>query len=300
MEQKHALLAGGSGLIGTQLSKLLISRGWKVTGLSRTAGEKNGISYYAWNPAQRKIDPKAFEGVTHLVNLAGEGIADHRWTASFKEKILSSRLDASATLLQGINKIPNTITALIAASAIGIYGNRGDEIVDENTSPAHDFLGTTCVQWEQSYAASPVRTVLLRTGIVLSTDGGALVPMSQPLHFFITPILGNGKQYMSWIHMDDHCRIFAEAMENEQWQGIYNAVAPFPVPHRKFMMILREIISPKSICVPAPAFALNLVLGEQSAIVLEGSNVSAQKILQAGFKFKFPQLKEALNNLYGR
>lgn len=298
-KKPHILIAGGTGLIGSRLTTLLLEEGFLVSYLSREAKTKNGIQSYQWNPARNTLDASALVGITHIVNLAGESIAGSRWSLSFKEKIIKSRLDASATLLHALQTQKNNVLAIIGSSAIGIYGDRSNELLVEESKPGNGFLSETVVKWESSYDHFPIRTVLLRTGIVLSKNGGALVPMANPIKFGITPILGSGKQYMSWIHIDDICKMYLHAIKKETMVGVYNAAAPIAVQHRAFMLSLRSVINKISIPIPIPAFVLNIIMGEQKAIVLDSVNASANKVIKSDFTFQFTNLDNALKDVYG-
>lgn len=299
MDQKnHILIAGGSGLIGKRLTTLLQLEGYSVSYLSRSEGIKNGIKCFLWNPNEKSIDPAALSGITHIVNLAGESIAGSHWSTSFKEKIINSRLDASATLLKALHSQPHQVKAIIASSAIGIFGDRKEELLTEDSNAGNDFLSETVVRWEASYDHFSVRKVLLRFGIVLSKNGGALIPMSTPIKFGIAPILGTGKQWMSWIHIDDVCGLIIHAIKNENVDGVFNAVAPNPITHRAFMLTLRSVLNKISIPFPVPTFLLKIILGEQKAIVLDSVNASSQKSERKGYVYKFLQLENALKNIY--
>jgi len=299
MDQKnHILIAGGSGLIGKRLTLLLKLEGYSVSYLSRSEDIKNGIKCFLWNPNEKSIDPAAFTGITHIVNLAGESIAGSHWTNVFKEKIINSRLDASATLLKELQSHTHNVKAIIGSSAIGIYGNRNEEKLTEENKTGNDFLSETVQKWEESYELFTIRKVIFRIGIVLSKNGGALVPMSAPIKFGIAPILGDGKQWMSWIHIDDVCRLIIHAIKNDEMHGVFNAVAPNPVTARSFILTLRSVINKISIPISVPEFFLKLIMGEQKAIVLNSVNASCEKLEKNGFIFTFSKLKNALKNIY--
>ncbi|MBK7889142.1 MAG: TIGR01777 family protein [Bacteroidetes bacterium] len=297
---KKVLIAGGSGLIGRRLTHLLQEEGYEVMWLSRSASDSGDIKTFIWNPAKGEIDSQAIMEADALITLSGAGVADGRWTTSYKKKIIESRLQVASTLLDALNKTRHHVQCLLTASAIGIYGDRGEELLTESSTTGSGFLSETCSYWESAYSNSPIRTVSIRIGIVLSKDGGALPEMAAPMKAGICPVLGSGQQYMSWIHIDDLCRIFIHALKENQLQSVYNAVAPTPVTHQTFMHTLRKTIAPYSLTLPTPAFLLKLFLGEKSAIVLDSARVSADKILHTGFQFKFRDLSAALKNIYGR
>jgi uncharacterized protein (TIGR01777 family) len=190
------------------------------------------------------------------------------------------------------------VKSLVSASAIGYYGNRGDEWLNESSDPGSGFLAETTLKWEKAYANSPVRSVKLRIGVVLSNDGGAMKELVQPLHYGICPILGNGRQFMSWIHVDDVCRMFIHAIGDESLSGAYNAVAAQPVRQSEFMHSLKKIFRLTSIAIPAPSFMMKMILGEKSAIVLDSTRVSCRKMQESGFEFIYPDLSSALQQLH--
>jgi uncharacterized protein len=292
------LISGGNGLIGKHLTKSLQKAGHAVCWLVRNPDGSEPVKAFAWNPAEHKIAAEALNGVDAIVALAGAPIAGSPWTKDYKQTILQSRLDAAETLLGALKKFPHSVKSLVSASAIGFYGNRGAEVLDEESAPGEGFLSQTTKQWEDAYANCPVRNVTLRIGIVLSRDGGALPELEKPLNFGIASVLGNGKQLMSWIHMEDLCNIFIRAITDSAMKGKYNGVAPFPESQSDFIRTLRKIVRPVSLIVPAPAFAIRLLLGEQASLVLDSASVSCDRLLDEGFRFTYPRLKEALLNLY--
>ncbi len=297
---KKVLLAGGSGLIGRRLSTLLQAEGYEVLWLSRTSVNAGGIKVYHWNPEKNEMDPEALRAADVIISLAGRSISEGRWTPAVKEEIINSRTRAAATLISALNRHPNRVTCLIAASATGIYGDRKDCILTESSPPGAGFLSKTTLEWEQSYASSPVRTVILRTGIVLAREGGALPVMAAPLRMGVCPIAGTGNQYISWIHIDDLCRMYLFALKNEALQGAYNAIAPAAVSQREFMLSLRQIVAPLAIPLKVPASLLRVLLGEKSVLALESARVSPARIRQSGFQFQYDDLIPALKNLYGQ
>ena len=294
------LIAGGSGMIGKRLTSLLQSRGDEVRWLSRKQEKNAGVKTYYWNPQKKEIDAACLEDCDAIVNLAGTAIAGKRWSAAYKKDIIDSRVDAAATLLSALKNNKHNVKVLVAASAVGYYGDRKEALMTENDHAGEGFLSVSTSVWEAAYNASQVRTVLLRTGVVLSTEGGALKEISAPLKFGVCPILGTGKQYMSWIHLDDICRIFMHAIDKEEMSGIYNAVADEPSSHHDFMQTLKAVIAPRSLTVSVPELLLRIVIGEKSAVVLESTRVSNKKIRAAGFQFQYTALKQALKNIYAQ
>jgi uncharacterized protein (TIGR01777 family) len=304
------LITGGTGLIGTALSELLLQKGYQVIILSRSApGQQTkdipGLLYARWDIAQQTIDAAAIQKADYIVHLAGAGVAEKRWTSKRKKEIVNSRTQSSGLLLKAITETPNHIKAIISASAIGWYGpdpvRPNPKPFMENDPAAHDFLGETCRQWEQSI--EPVtqlgkRLVILRTGIVLSTKGGALMEFIKPLRFGIAGILGNGKQVISWIHIDDLCRLYLRGIEDENMLGVYNAVAPSVLTNKAFtLQLARAVKHSFYIALYIPSVILKLVLGQMSVEVLKSATVSAAKIKSTGFSFIYPTTEAAINQL---
>jgi uncharacterized protein (TIGR01777 family) len=302
------IITGGSGLIGTALSAFLVSRGFEVIILSRNPelhGKlSRGIYYAAWNIKDQSVNEDAFQKAKYIIHLAGAGVADKPWTGKRKKEIIESRTESSALLIKALNNISNEVLSVVSASAIGWYKQNTAVAGVETDSPDTGFLGETCKAWENSI--QPVtelgkRLVILRTGIVLSNAGGALPEFVKPVKYGIAGILGNGKQIISWIHIDDICRIYLEAMTNTSWSGIYNAVAPNPVNNRTFTLELAKKIKGNFfIPIPVPDFILRLKLGDRSEEVLKSSNISSNKLKQQGFQFIYPTIDAAFKDLIQR
>ena len=291
------MITGGSGLIGRRLSFLLKSRGYEVRILSRSNNPKNNYKTFVWNVSEQYINDSAFEGLNHIIHLAGAGIADKRWSEKRKKEIIASRVASTNLLYNSVKRLKTPLNSFISASATGYYGAVTSEtIFEEKDKPAKDFLGKVCSLWEDSifqFNEIKIRTVALRTGIVLSKDGGALKKMKTP----IITSLGNGKQYMPWIHIDDLCELYIKAIEDEQFKGAFNAVSPEHISNLSFSKKISKIFNYPFLALGAPSLILQIVFGEMSTIILNGSRISANKIKQAGFKFKFENLEKALNNL---
>jgi uncharacterized protein (TIGR01777 family) len=320
------LITGGTGTVGKRLTQLLIEKGYDVNILSRShskpihginkdredtiALENNAhgkLAYYKWDLANQYIDPAAIGSADFIVHLAGAGVADKRWTEARKKEIANSRTQSSALIVSALKENPNHVKAVISASAIGWYGPDGSNTTAkkfvETDLHCHDFLGETCRVWEASI--EPVtqlnkRLVILRTGIVLSNEGGALVEFKKPLLFKTAAILGNGKQIISWIHIDDLCNQYIYAIENQAMNGVYNAVAPIPVTNAILTKALaRKVCGSFFITMKVPAFILKIMLGEMSIEILKSTTVSSNKIETAGFHFKFPDINKAVDELVG-
>ncbi|ULQ56544.1 TIGR01777 family oxidoreductase [Flavihumibacter rivuli] len=298
-------ITGGTGLIGKALVNLLVKQGYKVIVLTRNKQgqqDTDQVRYMHWDPAVGTIAPEAISGADHIINLAGAGVADKRWTKARKQEILLSRVNAGNTIVKALKEIPNQVKTVVNASAIGWYGP--DPTVPNphpfvESAPANtDYLGDTCRQWEQSI--EPVRElgkrlVILRTGIVLSPEGGAFAEFVKPIRFGMAAILSSGKQVISWIHMEDMVRMYMEALQQENWNGIYNAVAPYPVDNKTLTLAIAEHLKGRTfIPMHVPAFVLKAVLGEMSIEVLKSTTVSADKIRKAGFDFVYPTVNAAI------
>ncbi len=299
------LITGGTGLIGSRLAEMLIDSGYEVALLSREPAKSSHFRSFRWDPQAGTIDEAAIPYADYIVSLAGASVADGKWTDERKRDIMTSRLGGLALLSRELAKPGHHVQAVISASAVGIYGDAGDRVVDEETPPAlptHDFLADVSNQWELAaapIAALGIRTVIPRIGVVLSTAGGALPQIAKPVKLGAGAVLGSGRQYMSWIHLDDLCRLFIAMLEDPAWRGTYNAVAPYPVTNQAFTEILAEVLHRPLLLPKVPAFGLKLAMGEMSEVVLASQNVSARKVLAQGFTFEYPQLRGALQALYG-
>lgn len=299
------LITGGTGLVGTYLTQLLLEHGFQVVIATRKPSKGrsidiSGVSYIQWNPETREIDAATFEKIDHIVNLAGAGVADKRWSKQRKQEIVQSRVDSGQTISNAILSASHSIKTLIQASAIGWYGPDHSPVVPfEETAPMdHHYLGTTCGAWEASVGGLPVRTVTLRIGIVLSDRGGALKEFIKPLRMWIAPVFASGQQIVSWIHIQDLCNMILFAIKHPDMQGIYNAVAPHPVSQKTLITALAQHMRPNFyLLAPVPAFALKILLGEMSVEVLKSATVSAEKIQAAGFEFLHQDIRGALASL---
>lgn len=298
-EIKTVLLAGGSGLIGSRLKEHLESKNYRVLNFTRKGADPTKGLYH-WDPEKKVIDEAAIKQADILINLAGTSIADGRWTARQKRKIVNSRIFATELLTQTLLTAPNKITAVINASAIGIYGHTDNRIIREDSSPANDFLGQTCKRWEDAAAnfkKSGKRLVIFRIGLVLSEDGGFLKPLLKALNFGIAPVFGDGEQYQSWIHIDDLCKMINKAIINDKIEGVYNAVGPCPLSNFNFMKLLTQLKEGNQLIIKIPGFVMKLIMGEMSALVLEGTRASSKKFEETGFIFTYPQASHALRNI---
>ena len=298
--KKKVLLGGGSGLVGNRLNQLLTKKGYDVWILSRNSkGKKNTIE---WDVKNQKLNAKEIEAFDHIINLTGAGIVDHPWTEDRKKEIIDSRTQSSTLIAKAIQQNEKKPISFVTASAVGYYGFvTGEHIFKESDDPGNDFLAETCELWEKSselISNMGIPTALIRIGIVLDKDGGALKEMAKPVKLFAAAALGTGKQYLPWIHIDDLCNIFIHTMENKL-EGPFNAGAPNQVDNKTFTKVLAKVLKRPYFLPNVPAFMMKLILGTRALLVLEGSRVSPEKIQNTGFEFEFTDLEGALKEIYG-
>ncbi|MEO6037462.1 MAG: TIGR01777 family oxidoreductase [Saprospiraceae bacterium] len=295
------LLAGGSGLIGRRLHELLHLRGYTVRLLSRNP---KGTDQFRWQPDQGVLDDAALQDLDYVINLAGEGIAEHRWTDERKREIIDSRVKSAHLLRDSFERLNIRPKAYLSASAIGYYGNSGERRMREIDPPVEDsFMVQCCQAWEQAadeVAALGIRTVKFRIGVVLAKEGGALLEFIKPLRFGLGTYFADGRAWYSWVHRNDLCRAFVWAMENEAMSGVYNMVAPQPERIKPLVQTAARAMGKRALIVAVPAFALHLALGEMSGVVLNSNLVSDDKIRAAGFVFEYPELSGALQDILGK
>lgn len=297
---KSILITGGTGLVGCHLTKHLLDRGYEVRHLSRKPGKDGNIKTFLWDIEKGEIDKNSIEGVDTIIHLAGAGIADERWTEERKKLIISSRTDSIKLIYELLKTEEHQVNHIISASGIGYYSDRGDEILSENSSPNSDFLAESCILWEKAVDEGKVlnlKITTFRTGIVLDKNNGALPKLSLPVNLYLGSPLGNGKQWLSWIHIQDVVNMYTYAIEKEI-TGVYNMVSPMPVRNKEFVSAIAKVLN-KPLWAPAvPKVILKIILGEMSKAVIGSTRVSADKIKDSGFNFKFPELKAALQDLY--
>lgn len=291
------MITGGTGLVGQRLIPMLQSAGYEVAILSRSPRDGK-VKTYVWDIDNEYIDPMAFENTEAIIHLAGAGVAEKRWTAERKELIYNSRVKSSLLLYNYLKNNEHQVKTFIGASAIGLYGaDTGHAIINEAAPIGHDFLAHVVDAWEaatKKIETLNIRLFMPRIGIVLSNEGGALKELLKPP---VAAPLGNGKQYMSWVHIEDLCQMIIFGIENEQVHGAYNAVGPKPKTNREFTQVAAKVMGKPYLPIPVPKLMLKLMLGEMAQIVLGGSRISCQKIMEVGFEFRFPKLEEALEDL---
>lgn len=295
------LITGGTGLIGKALTKLLISEGHEVQILSRHPKSTDKVKSFFWNVESQQIDESAFDDIEHIVHLAGAGIADKRWTDARKKEIIDSRVNSMKLITDVIKKKNSRLKSFVGTSAAGFYGMvTSEKIFSETDSGTDDFLSYTCIQWENSYKEMKTlseKTCILRLGVVLSANGGALKRLFPLFKLGLGSAVGSGKQYMPWIHIDDLVSVFYEALFNPYFKDIYNVVAPEHITNKVFSQQLAKSLSKPFFLPNIPAFLLKILFGEMANVLLKGSRVSNQKLLNTGITFKYPQLSMALNNI---
>jgi uncharacterized protein len=298
MSKVKVIITGGTGLVGKRLTELLTEKGYEVNILCRNPKKQNE---YKWNISDNFIDSKVFQDAVAIIHLAGAGVADARWTEARKREIIDSRIKSADLIFQYLSKETHHIQHFISASAVGFYGDRGNEILSENSSNGTGFLAEVCALWEN--AADKINSLNIpvskvRIGIVLSKDGGALPKLDLPVKFGIGAYIGDGKQFVPWIHIEDLCRIFIFLLENKKLNGTYNGCAPDIKTNKQMSQTIAGVLNKPFIPFPAPAFILKTVMGEMAGMLLMSNNCSSQKIINAGFSFQFPALKDALENIY--
>jgi uncharacterized protein (TIGR01777 family) len=294
------LITGGTGLVGKSLTKRLTEKNYEVIILTRNlkdvATQKN-VSYAVWNVKEKQIDLKAVKKADAIIHLAGAGVMDKKWTEEYKQEIRDSRINSSELLLNTLKNNEHKVQIIVSASAIGWYGEdkKDGHFFTENEPADAAFLGEVCKEWEDSIEparAMGIRVVKLRTGIVLGNAGGAYPEFKLSLKFGVASILGSGKQMISWIHIDDLCREYIFALENDNMQGSYNAVAPNPVNNKNLTLAIAENIKGKFyIPIHIPQFVLDVMLGKRSVEILKSATVSTDKIREAGFTFLYPTIE---------
>ncbi len=294
------LITGASGLIGTALQKSFNEKGYEMLLAGRGKPEKpNEIQ---WDVENGFAEPERLEGLDVVIHLAGENVSGLRWTEEKKKAIRDSRVLGTRNVVETISELEDRPKLLISASGMDFYGDRGDEIMTESSKAGDTFLAEVCKAWEAEARRAEdagVRTVLLRSGIVLSKDGGALATMLTPFKFGVGGVVGSGKQWMSWISLDDVVGVINFAIENENIRGAVNNASPDPVTNEEFTKTLGEVLYRPTI-LPLPEFAVNLILGEMGdALLLDSRRIAPKRLLDAGFEFKYPELKSAIEHAVG-
>ncbi len=293
---KVVLITGASGLVGKSLTRLLKETGYEVRMLTtrRALTEREG--YFYWNPATLELDAKALEGVDVIVHLAGSSIGAGRWTKRRKQEIEESRTGSTTLLVDKVKELKIELKAFVSASATGYYGSSTSETIFDEYSPAgNDFLAQICVAWEKAadrFQQEGIRTVKLRTGVVLAKGAPALEKMLLPVKLGIGGPLGNGRQFMPWIYIGDLCHMYLRAIEDESMSGAWNAVAPQHISNRQLMKSLAHKLRKPFFFPPVPSFLLRMLLGEMAIIITDGSRVTPRRFNAAGFKYEVETIDE--------
>lgn len=295
------LITGATGSVGKVVVEQLLEAGDEVVVMTRNIAKAAIIlgsqcSYYQWSDTNSLPPMEAFEGVDGIVNLMGENIADKRWTDEQKKKIYNSRIDGTARLVEALKQLEKRPKVFVSASAVGVYGDRKDEEINESSSSGDDFLAHVCKDWEEEAnkaSEQGLRVVLIRTGIVLSRGGGALSKMLPLFKKGLGGPIGSGNQYMSWIHVEDLAAMYVEALKNENVNGPHNGTAPYPATNKEFTQALGKVLK-RPTALRAPAFALKAVFGEMAGTLLGGQKVLPTKFKDVKFRYKYPTLDMAL------
>ncbi|MGB4960173.1 MAG: TIGR01777 family oxidoreductase [Saprospiraceae bacterium] len=296
-------IAGGDGLVGRRLMEMIDCSKYQIFILSRSVKKSPipEVNYIVWNTTAQTINTSV--SPDHIINLAGAGIADQRWTNSRKKELVDSRVNSAKTIKRYITETQVKPKTYVSSSAVGYYGDRGSEILSESSPPGNEFLAECCVQWEAAAKATGImaaRSVILRIGIVLSTKGGALPKMLMSKSFGVFNYFGLGDQYHPWIHIDDLCRLFITTITDPTYTGIYNAVSPQQITNRQMMAKIMAHNQLKGILLPAPKLALQMVLGDMSKVVLNSNRIGSSRLQEEGFIFEHTDVGQAVQNLLAK
>lgn len=297
----NILITGGTGLIGKRLTEILLSKGHEVSILSRSKKQSEKVTFYTWDIAKQEIEKVAKQKADYIIHLAGANVGEGRWTDKRKKEIIDSRVQSGNLLLDAVKEHNPNLKGFISSSAVGYYGMvTKDKVFEETDKTGVDFLAKVCEKWENTalkFKQLNIRTVIIRTGVVLDKNDGALAKLLTPIKLGIGSGLGTGNQAMPWIHLEDICNLYVHAIENEGMKGAYNGVAPEQVINQEFSKTVAKVLKKPFWFPNVPAFALKLLMGEQAIIALEGSPISSKKTEATGFKYKYRNLKNALEDL---
>ena len=299
--KKHILITGATGMIGKKLIAELLQHGHHVSILTRKPVKIKDVQVFLWNIEKGEIDHSCLQGIDTIVHLAGAGIADQKWTKERKKQIIDSRVDSTSLIYKAIRETGSPVQSFISSSASGYYGDRQDEILLETSPPGDGFLAECCILWENAVDAGAqlnLRIVKLRTGFVLGKSGGGLPSLAKPIQMFAGAALGSGKQWIPWIHVDDIVAMYISAIENDSYNGVYNGSAPYPVTNDTLTKSVARKLKRPVWPINVPEMVLEMILGKMSLVVTTSTNLSAQKVLDNGFKFKYVYVEDALNEIY--
>jgi uncharacterized protein (TIGR01777 family) len=299
--KKHILITGATGMIGKKLISALYEKGHSIAVLARKSKPVKHAKVYLWDVYKGHIDPACIQGVDTVIHLAGENVAEKKWTKERKQKIIDSRVK-SAELLQKLIKDSNApVRTFISASGVAYYGDCGDEILTENSSNGYGFLAECCKLWEGAVDKGRtlgMRIIKFRIGFIMAKAEGALAALDKPIRFFAGAPLGSGRQWIPWVHVDDIISMFSAAVENPLFSGAYNACAPFPVTNETLTRAVAKALHRPVWPIHVPEKVLEMILGKMSEVVTSSNNTSAQKLLDEGFIFKYTDLEDALTDIY--
>ncbi len=299
---KKVLITGGSGTVGEHLSKLLLKKGYRVANLSRSSKIDAHVETFVWDIDKGLIDENCIKDVSIIIHLVGAGIADSNWTNERKKVIIDSRTK-SIQLIYNLLKIKkHKVETVVSASASGFYSDRGNDLMSEDNQPNSDFMALCCIAWENAVDegnALGLRVVKFRTGVILDKDSGALPKISAPVKYGFGAPLGSGKQWISWIHIDDVVAMYLKGIEDDKLRGAYNMSTPYPLTNYSLTNAIAKQFN-KPLWLPnVPSFVLKMIFGEMSIVVLGSTKMDTKKIEETNFRFKFPEIKAALKNIYG-
>ena len=303
--KKSVVITGGTGLIGSRIIELLDSKMYDIRIYTRSPRDSHdNVSYYRWNLENGEMDLEGLKNCNHIISLAGAGIADKRWTDKRKKEIIDSRVLGNELINAKLNELNHRPDSIVAGSAIGIYGDRGDDKLSEDAAPGKDeFLVKSTSLWEKALSKLSSNTnqfTLIRIGIVLSTKGGALQKMLIPLRFGVSGYFGNGKQYYSWIHIDDICGMLIKGIEDKSWSGTYNGTSPQPLTLRQMAVQIKNTYLPIALALPVPEFLLRLAMGEMTNMLTNSTRVLPTRAMSQGFEYTFTEVKKAVMDLKKR
>lgn len=294
---KRILITGGTGLLGNLMTARLQELGYHVSILSRSPDQVHHAKAFYWNIRKKEIDENCVKDIDIIIHLAGAGIADKKWTDARKQELIDSRTESISLLYNLLSRVPHSVETVISASAVGFYGDRGDETLTEQSSAGNDFLAGCCTQWESAVDKGKdygLRVIKFRIGLLLTEEGGVLEPFKKMVNTFTAASFGNGQQWFPWIHKDDLIGMFIWAAINPEVNGVYNAVAPNPVRNHEFTKQLSKTLNKPFWPFHIPPFLLNIILGERKELLLMSNRVSSKKIEEQGYNFQFVNLVQAL------
>lgn len=297
---KNILITGGTGLLGKILTKELQNQGHQVSVLSRNPDRVKNVKAFYWDVDKQEIDESCLNGIDTIIHLAGEGIADKKWTDKRKKEIIDSRVDSIELLYKLIAKGDTIVKSVISASAVGFYGDRKGEVLKEDSPKGTGFLSDSCGFWEEAVEEGNklgLRIVKLRIGLLLTPTGGVLEPFKLMVKTMTAMKFGDGKQWFPWVHADDLAGMFAWAVNHDEITGVFNATAPSPVTNKEFTKTLAKVLKRPFWPFRIPEFALSLVLGEQKELLLMSNRTDSSKIQKTGYQFKYTDLKKALEDV---